>query len=181
LNFTKGQMMLNKILVALDLSQTDNSKLDSFPTALSLAQKTGAKLMLLNVINSDDNNYPNPFFSYGYEPDVMDGSSFRAYQEQWAILKQQRLTLLRSLVEKAAKVSVMAEFRQEFGHPGRTICELAQTWSADLIVVGSRGLTVVKQMFLGSVSNYVTHHAPCSVYIVRESKNHDPESSIDNY
>jgi nucleotide-binding universal stress UspA family protein len=169
--------MLNKILVAVDLSQTSDNKLDTFSTALSLAKKTGAKLMLLNVINSDDNNYPNPFFSYGYEPDVMDGSSFRAYQEQWAILKEQRLASLRSLVEEAAKADVSAELSQEFGHPGRTICELAQTWSADLILVGSRGLTVVKEMFLGSVSNYVTHHAPCSVFIVRESKNHNSELS----
>jgi nucleotide-binding universal stress UspA family protein len=172
--------MLNKILVAVDLTQTSDNKLDTFPTALSLAQKMGAKLMLLNVINSDDNNYPNPFFSYGYESDVMDGSSFRAYQEQWAILKQQRLTILRSLVEEAAQANVMAEFSQEFGHPGRTICELAKTWSADLIVVGSRGLTVVKEIFLGSVSNYVTHHAPCSVMIVRETKNHE-EEEISNY
>ena len=36
-----------------------------------------------------------------------------------------------------------------------------------MIVVGSRGLKGLKEMFLGSVSNYVTHHAPCSVLIVR--------------
>lgn len=54
------------------------------------------------------------------------------------------------------------------GSPERSICEIAQTWEADLIIVGSRGLTGIKEMFLGSVSNYVTHHAPCSVLIVRD-------------
>lgn len=44
---------------------------------------------------------------------------------------------------------------------------MARTWSADLILVGSRGLKGLKEMFLGSVGNYVTHHAPCSALIVR--------------
>ncbi|MEL6786783.1 MAG: universal stress protein, partial [Cyanobacteria bacterium J06607_15] len=54
-------------------------------------------------------------------------------------------------------------------NPGRTICDRAQTWSVDLILVGSRGLTGAKEVMLGSVSNYVTHHAPCSVLIVRQT------------
>ncbi len=44
---------------------------------------------------------------------------------------------------------------------------MARAWSADLILVGSRGLKGLKEMFLGSVGNYVTHHAPCSALIVR--------------
>ncbi|MEL7079709.1 MAG: universal stress protein, partial [Cyanobacteria bacterium J06582_2] len=62
---------------------------------------------------------------------------------------------------------IHSEFIQLSGNPGRSICELANTWSADLILVGSRGLKGIKEMFLGSVSNYVTHHAPCSVLIIR--------------
>ncbi len=54
------------------------------------------------------------------------------------------------------------------GNPAHNICDLAQTWSADLILVGSRGRTGIKEMFLGSVSNYITHHAPCSVLIVHK-------------
>ena len=65
------------------------------------------------------------------------------------------------------------------GNPGRSICELASTWEADLILVGSRGLKGLKEMFLGSVSNYVTHHAPCSVLIVRtEIANESNSDSI---
>ena len=80
---------------------------------------------------------------------------------------------MKSLTEEATKAEVKTEFKQTFGYPGRNICELAQTWSAELIVVGSRGLTGLKEMFLGSISNYVTHHAPCSVLIVRENANLD--------
>jgi nucleotide-binding universal stress UspA family protein len=168
-------MMLDKILLAIDISETNKG---NFPAALSLAQITGAKLMLLNVIAPNENNYPNPFVYYGYEYDLMDESLVTIYQKQWEKFKQRGLERLRSLAEEAIAVGVEAEFTQDFGNPGRTICNLAQTWSADLILVGSRGLTGVKEMFLGSVSNYVTHHAPCSVLVMRETAKLDSESSL---
>jgi glycosyltransferase involved in cell wall biosynthesis len=40
-------------------------------------------------------------------------------------------------------------------------------WDADLVVMGRRGLSGIKEMFLGSVSNYIIHHVPCSVLIVQ--------------
>ena len=70
------------------------------------------------------------------------------------------------------------EWLQSLGYPGRNICEEAQTWSADLILVGSRGLTGVQEMFLGSISNYVTHHAPCSVLIVRSDSEEVPSPEL---
>ncbi len=39
--------------------------------------------------------------------------------------------------------------------------------SADLIVVGNKGMTGAKRFLLGSVPNKVSHHAPCSVMIIR--------------
>jgi nucleotide-binding universal stress UspA family protein len=158
--------VFNKILVALDIRESDQSV---FNQVLSLAKATGAKLMLLNVIAPDEQNYPNPFIYSGYEDAWTNESLLTFYEEQWSKFKQQGLDALRSLAAEAKAAGVEAEFSQDFGNPGRTICNLAQTWSADLILVGSRGLTGVKEMFLGSVSNYVTHHAPCSVLIVRET------------
>ena len=164
--------MFNKILVALDIREIDRS---AFNQVLSLAKTTGAKLMLLNVIAPDENNYPNPFVYSGYENDWANESLITVYQEHWSKFKQQGLEALRSLAEEAKAAAsgsdhdLEDQFIQDFGNPGRTICNLAQTWSADLIFVGSRSLTGVKEMFLGSISNYVTHHAPCSVLIVRET------------
>ncbi len=181
--------MFDKILVAIDLSEINNSV---FSTALSLAQLTGAKLMLLHIISPDPNNYPNPFIYYGFESEPMNESLWTIYQEQWEKFKQRRLETLRSLVKEAATKGVDAEFTQDFGYPGqgvdaeftqdfgypgRTICDLAQTWSADLILIGSRSLTGFKEMFLGSVSNYVTHHSPCSVLVLRETAKLNSESS----
>jgi len=53
------------------------------------------------------------------------------------------------------------------GSPKRTIVEEAETWGADLIVVGSHGYHTWERMLLGSVSQSVAAHARCSVEIVR--------------
>ena len=47
------------------------------------------------------------------------------------------------------------------------VVDVARKWRADLIVVGSHGRTGLGRILLGSVSDYVAHHAPCSVQIVR--------------
>lgn len=160
--------MFDKILVAIDIKETDKS---AFNTALSLAKTTGAKLMLLNVIVPNENNYPNPFIHSGYEYGLTNESLVTVYQEQWDKFRQRGIEALRSLVEEATAAGVEAEFVQDFGNAGRTICNHAQTWSADLISIGSRGLTRVQEIFLGSVSNYVTHHAPCSILVIRTDNN----------
>ena len=143
-------IMSSKILVALDLSDANRSILD---TAVFLAQTTHAKLIMLQII----------------APAPQDDSLVSVYEEPWQKLKQRGLEVLRSLAQEATRAGVHVEFIQDFGHPGRTICQFAQTYSIDTILVGSRGLTGAKEMFLGSVSNYVTHHAPCSVLIVRKT------------
>lgn len=54
--------------------------------------------------------------------------------------------------------------------PKTAIVEEAKEWEADLIVVGSHGYGFWNRMFLGSVSDAVMHHAPCSVLVVREDE-----------
>ena len=169
--------MFNKILVAVDHS-TINSQV--FEAGLSLAKATEGSLMLLHVLSPREKDYPTPLMYPGLEYEPIDESVIKAYQEQWQTFEQQGLELLQSFTDKATKAGVKTEFSQSRGDPGREICELAQTWSAELILVGSRGLTGLKEMFLGSISNYVTHHAPCSVLIVREETNLDSQSTISN-
>lgn len=50
---------------------------------------------------------------------------------------------------------------------GERIVEVSRT--ADLLVVGSRGLTGLRELALGSVSDYCAHHAHCPVVIVRQN------------
>ena len=67
-----------------------------------------------------------------------------------------------------ARSGLHALARIREGTPGTQIVEEASEWAADLFIVGSRGRSVLKRVFLGSVSRYVVHHAPCSVEVVRE-------------
>ncbi|KAF3785509.1 Universal stress A-like protein [Nymphaea thermarum] len=78
------------------------------------------------------------------------------------------------LLERAAsecnQKHVRAELRTAEGEPKEVICEVAEQLHADLVVVGSRGLGTIKRAFLGSVSDYVAHHAKCPVLIVKPPK-----------
>lgn len=56
------------------------------------------------------------------------------------------------------------------GSPARTIVDEATDWGADLVVVGSHGLTGLSRFLLGSVSHKVAIDAPCSVRVTRETK-----------
>lgn len=54
-----------------------------------------------------------------------------------------------------------------FGSPDSRIVETAEEMHPDLIVVGSHGYSRWERLLLGSVSDSVVHHAPCSVLVVR--------------
>lgn len=55
-----------------------------------------------------------------------------------------------------------------FGSPESRIVETAEEMKADLIIVGSHGYNSWERLLLGSVSDSVVHHAPCSVLVVRK-------------
>jgi len=66
---------------------------------------------------------------------------------------------------RAAGVEVDVFVRQ--GDPADAILDVAEERGSDLIVVGNKGMTGAKRFLLGSVPNKVSHHAPCSVLIIR--------------
>ena len=77
----------------------------------------------------------------------------------------------RTVVEEAAdKVRAEGVDVEVYVWPGdaaSAIIDVATTARADLIVVGSRGMSGAARFLLGSVPNKVSHHAPCNVMIVR--------------
>ena len=88
-----------------------------------------------------------------------------ATEEGAADSGQAVLDRVRGEVEAAGVSSV--NLHAKTGDPAEAIIEVAEQTSADLIVVGNKGMTGAKRFLLGSVPNQVSHHAPCSVLIIR--------------
>lgn len=147
--------IMKKILVALDYGDIGQRV---FEQAIELAQATQATLNLLNVsaLDNDDSLTFSPY----------SDKNWTAYAERHQELETASLKLLKGFADRARSAGIETEFTQNIGSPGPVICKLAKTWGAQLIIVGSHGRTGLSEMLLGSVSNYVVHHSPCSVMVV---------------
>ncbi len=157
--------MFHKILVAMDSSEIGKHVFDE---AVSLAKALRSSLMLLHVLGPGEEDSPGVpgMPNLDYYPWTRDDIMLNE-RKQWDEFESQCLELLRSRAKEAIAAGVSTEFTQIPGSPGETICELARTWEADLIVMGRRGRSGLGELILGSVSNYVLHHAPCSVVTVQ--------------
>jgi nucleotide-binding universal stress UspA family protein len=72
---------------------------------------------------------------------------------------------LSSVAGRLGRPGLTIETHVHAGSPAEVLCDLAAHLTADLVVVGNRGMRGGRR-FLGSVPNAVSHHAPCSVLIV---------------
>lgn len=160
--------MFDKILVAVD--ETDISK-QAFHEAVTFGQLMKAQLLLVHVQSPFEAGFPIRVFSYNSAFPEVSAEAFGARMQSWEASEKRGHQLLQGLAEQAIAVGVAAEFSQPLGNPGQTICELAKTWGAQLIVVGRRGRTGLEEAIAGSVSNYVVHHAHCPVLTVQGKAN----------
>lgn len=98
----------------------------------------------------------------GYLPDtsVLENSA----RESAAKVVEDTTTTLKSFFGDKS-VNISSDIL--FGSPDSRIVETAEDAGADLIVIGSHGYKRWERLLLGSVSDSVVHHAPCSVLVVR--------------
>ena len=167
--------MYNRILVALDTLEPA-----VFETAIDIAAATEATLLLLHVLyEQDPASPPLPIaIARDYATPICEQSR-ETYQAQWRSYVNQSLETLRDYVSRAEAAGVVADFLQTSSAPGKGICQAAKSWQADLIVMGSHHRQGIEEIILGSVSNYVMHHAPCSVMIIAlDSKQNEPVASV---
>ena len=137
---------MKKMLVCVDGS---DYSLAAVKAAAKLAAERGVKkVTLLNVIPTT----PTPV---GPVPTAALPEDLEA----WEIFDRPRELL------KQAGVEPLLLLRE--GDPAEEIVHAAKEGGFDLVVVGHRGLSPVKAFLLGSVSNRVVAHAPCSVLVVR--------------
>lgn len=157
--------MFHKILAAVDTSKVNKHVLSR---AVELAKLMDAQLNVLHVLSPEENGCPDVtgYLRTYYSPEASDKAEEHS-QKQWKEFSQKCLQMVQSQADEAKAAGVNAEFCQFSGSPGLTICDVARNWEADLIVIGRRGhLSKLEELLLGSVSNYVLHHAPCAVLVV---------------
>jgi nucleotide-binding universal stress UspA family protein len=89
---------------------------------------------------------------------------------QWMVNPREDVdATLDAAAASAAARGVDATTYARAGDPADAILDVAEERRADLIVVGNKGMTGAKRFLLGSVPNKITHHAPCSVLVIRTS------------
>jgi nucleotide-binding universal stress UspA family protein len=158
--------MYHKILVAVDRSEF---RKPVFQAALDIARCNHADMRVLHVMALDEQDNPTiPISTSMGLAGAIDEETMEVYRELWQTYENKGVEVLQSLAALAVGTGVRTEIMQcSGGSPGLEICRLARDWKADLIVLGRRGHSGFSELFLGSVSNYVVHHAPCSVLTVQ--------------
>ena len=145
--------MFKSIVVGTDGSETATQAVHQ---AVDLAKEISAKLELVSA----------------YEP----VSDQRLREErtdvpddlQWMVNPREDVdATLKDAAEVAKEAGVDVETYARQGDPADAILDVAEEQNADLIIVGNKGMTGAKRFLLGSVPNKVSHHAPCSVLIIR--------------
>lgn len=141
---------------------TDGAKQSSAAVEMlkHFALKSGDEIRIVTVI---DMAVPISIdVTGGYLPET-SGFEERARENATSILSDAEAQLTKFFAE--SDLSISAEVL--FGSPGSRIVETARDFGAELIVVGSHGHNRLERLLLGSVSDSVVHHAPCSVLVVR--------------
>ena len=146
--------MFTSIVVGTDGSETAHTAL---ARAIGLAAGLGARLQIVSA----------------YEPvsdqRLRDEQLNVPEDLQWMINPHDDVMALLEQAQAEAREAGVAEvetFARQ-GDAADAIIDVAEEQSCDLIVVGNKGMTGAKRFLLGSVPNKVSHHAPCSVLIVR--------------
>jgi len=136
-----------KILVAVDGSESSKK---AFDKSVFLAQKCNSKLFVVHVVLD---------WEYGGD----SAATFELIDE----LRARGSELLQQCKNQALQSSVQVETVLEQGDYAHEIIEVAKRKDCELIIMGSRGMSPIKELVLGSVSLKVMHHASCPVMVVR--------------
>jgi nucleotide-binding universal stress UspA family protein len=144
---------IHKILVPVDFSEDSQRALDE---AIGLAKHFGAELIVFHC-------YQIPIPSIGGVPyDTIPPASYVDAVRKAALqgVEQYR--------DKAIAQGVRAQEQISAGSPGSEIAALAEKSGADLIVMGTRGLTGLRHVLLGSVAERTIRLARCPVLTVKK-------------
>jgi nucleotide-binding universal stress UspA family protein len=154
--------MARSIVVGTDGSEPAD---EAVRQAIDLASRDGARLHLVTAYH--DPQIVREITIWTNEPKGLLDTGRTEVGAPTVDLREVAESVLKRAAGDALSKGVEAETHAREGHPAEVIIDIANQEQADLIVVGSRGLTGIKRYLLGSVSSKVSEHAPCNVMIVR--------------
>lgn len=146
--------MVRSILVGTDGSQTAAI---AVAQAIEMARAFDARLQIVSA----------------YEPvtegHLRTGRLHTPADMQWAVNPREDVLALLDSARRDAETAGLAEIETfaRVGDAADAILDVAEEQATDLIVVGHKGMKGATRFLLGSIPNKVSHHAPCSVLIVR--------------
>jgi nucleotide-binding universal stress UspA family protein len=155
--------LIDHILVAIDGSENSYRALEF---ALNLAEKFEASVVILNV-------FQIPMMASQAPGDPMSTSSAVSSSGSDAKfiddLKKIHEEMVNRAIDKAKKIKPNVEISAELkeGDPALQIVETAKDENFDVIVIGHKGESRVREFFLGSNSEKVAHLSQCPVIIVK--------------
>jgi nucleotide-binding universal stress UspA family protein len=148
-----------RILISTDGSEFSRAAVEKCCGIIVAPERTAIKIVsVFEVIEPLDISI-SPEFSRELE------ASARRKAENFAAEAAARMRESFPEIELETQVSA--------GAPDQVLVEAARGWRADLIVIGSHGRGFWGRMLLGSITDSLVHHAPCSVLVVRKTEHKD--------
>jgi nucleotide-binding universal stress UspA family protein len=144
-----------RIILAVDGSKFSDAAIQ---TVIAQARPQDAEIRVLYVLDP-------PSLLVAREM----GSYKSALDAAWESERKEAQALVQRIAELLRSKGLKATAAVEEGDPKSKIVDSAKEWRADLVVLGSHGRKGLDRFLMGSVSEAVVHHAPCSVEIVRMS------------
>ena len=151
-------MAIRKILVAVDGSKPS---VDASVQAIDISKRLNAELTAIYVVSPDTR--------YNYLEDTITPRLPRALKDVMMIAMQTGEKHLDKVKQKAREKDVRVKTDVIIGISSvvKEIVEYAEKNKIDMIVIGSRGLSGIKKMLLGSVANGVVTYAHCPVLVAK--------------
>ena len=144
--------MFKRIVVGTDGSETAQ---EAVRQAADLAKSTGAALDIVSAYGGETADGSTPLQKIDRPADVPESA------------REQVNFALDSATGIAKRDGLDVQAHAGEGDPADVIISVAERVHADVIVVGNKGMTGARRFLLGSVPNKISHHAPCSVFIIR--------------
>ena len=164
-----------KVLIPVDQSEHSERAVHWF---LKYGMMAGDHLTLFHVVETAG---VFPAYSAGPLPLSSIEAVLKEKEKEVHDLKKKFETILASSKIKGEFVS-----SSHFAHAGEAICHVSKEKDIDYIIMGNRGMGVLRRTFLGSISDFVLHHVHLPVTIIPPKpknghKNHgDAESNATN-